>query len=228
VRVDRFFVDLRAGDRLVLCTDGLSNYVSGAEIGEFASNYDAEDLPLGLIACANERGGGDNCTVVTVSVPAGGQPQFDGAPTRPDKLRSVRFLESIDLFSELDFQELITAAQFITGQVARVDDKVIAREDAVDGMYVVMSGVLAVEIDGMELNRVEAGDHFGEFALFGSPLRSADVRCLEDAKLLHISSENLERLVVAYPEIGNKILRALLSRTSKIIQDMLAAEEGAS
>ena len=65
VKVDLTFQELRAGDAVVLCSDGLSGQVRREEIGAIVG--DALDLPAAcdrLIALANERGGPDNITVV--------------------------------------------------------------------------------------------------------------------------------------------------------------------
>lgn len=56
---------LENNDVLLLCSDGLSNYVSDEEIASIV-NSEAKDISLAsrrLIEAANERGGGDNVTV---------------------------------------------------------------------------------------------------------------------------------------------------------------------
>ncbi len=58
-------LELRRGDRLILCSDGLSNKLTPEEMRETVC--DATSLNLActkLIALANERGGEDNSTVV--------------------------------------------------------------------------------------------------------------------------------------------------------------------
>lgn len=66
VRVDLTSQQLRRGDALVLCSDGLSGQVSREEITERVadSNKNLPDICTELIDLANERGGPDNITVV--------------------------------------------------------------------------------------------------------------------------------------------------------------------
>src|SRR2546427_6434820 len=63
VKVDLTYQEVRKGDMLVLCSDGLSGQVKKEEIAEVTTH--APDLLVAcdrLIALANERGGPDNIT----------------------------------------------------------------------------------------------------------------------------------------------------------------------
>jgi len=65
--------ELRAGDRFVLCSDGLTDHVTDAEITqsliEAGDDPDSlRDAPRALVNLANERGGRDNITVVIATV----------------------------------------------------------------------------------------------------------------------------------------------------------------
>ncbi len=64
---------LQTGDRLLLCTDGLTDLVSDEEIAEILRLPDLDAVPDTLIERANARGGRDNITVVVleaVDIPA--------------------------------------------------------------------------------------------------------------------------------------------------------------
>src|SRR6059036_276384 len=76
VKVDLTHQEVRRGDILVLCSDGLSGSVKKEEIAEFATRErDLQAACDRLIALANERGGPDNITVVLA--------RFDGEGLRP-------------------------------------------------------------------------------------------------------------------------------------------------
>lgn len=58
---------LNTNDTLLLCTDGLTNYVPEANIYEIFKQNDLALVSETLVAKANENGGGDNITVVTLT-----------------------------------------------------------------------------------------------------------------------------------------------------------------
>ncbi|OLC06416.1 MAG: hypothetical protein AUH42_05765 [Gemmatimonadetes bacterium 13_1_40CM_70_11] len=83
VKVDLTHQEIRRGDVLVLCSDGLSGLVKKEEIAEIVGR--ASDLAQAcerLIAMANARGGPDNITVIVA--------RFDG-----DGLRSAEAQEEV-------------------------------------------------------------------------------------------------------------------------------------
>lgn len=68
VELDTFSVTVEVGDCFLLCSDGMSNHLSNPEIEEVLKDTYYRETPGRLIEMANERGGDDNITVVTVYV----------------------------------------------------------------------------------------------------------------------------------------------------------------
>ncbi len=66
VDADFFDVDFNDGDRLLLCTDGLSNLVSEKDIYECITADGFDDCSQRLISLANKNGGNDNITAVVI------------------------------------------------------------------------------------------------------------------------------------------------------------------
>jgi len=65
-RIDEFEVDLRAGDVLLLCSDGLSGAVPPEAISKALGRADPDDAAAKLIAEARKHGGPDNITAVVL------------------------------------------------------------------------------------------------------------------------------------------------------------------
>ena len=70
VNVDTAILPIEAGDRILLCSDGLSDMVSEAGISEILAEFpdDPERAARGLLSAALDAGGNDNITVVVVDV----------------------------------------------------------------------------------------------------------------------------------------------------------------
>jgi PPM family protein phosphatase len=64
IQPDIFVESLRADDRLLLCSDGLSRHVKPEEIATTATGEDVRDAASALVDLANARGGEDNVTVL--------------------------------------------------------------------------------------------------------------------------------------------------------------------
>lgn len=59
---------LEPGDRIILCTDGLTDLLSEDEIKEIILNHPEEDVVKQLVKKAKQKGGNDNITVILVNV----------------------------------------------------------------------------------------------------------------------------------------------------------------
>ena len=69
VMADFFEAELTAGNRIIMCSDGLSNMVDDNEIEEIiSSGLDIEDKTRKLLDRANENGGKDNIAVVIIEL----------------------------------------------------------------------------------------------------------------------------------------------------------------
>jgi serine/threonine protein phosphatase PrpC len=70
VEVDTAVVPVQAGDRFLLCSDGLSDMISEAKIGELLADApgDPEKPARHLVSAALDAGGADNVTVIVVDI----------------------------------------------------------------------------------------------------------------------------------------------------------------
>ena len=66
--------DLKRGDQLVLCSDGLWGKVDAEEIKELAERFTPQVACESLVRLANARGGEDNITVIVASFSGDGLP----------------------------------------------------------------------------------------------------------------------------------------------------------
>ncbi len=84
VEADMWELELHTGDRVLLCSDGLSNEVGIDEMAEILRTVDdPEQAAERLVEAANEHGGADNITVVVVDVQVGEEGQGTVAKVTP-------------------------------------------------------------------------------------------------------------------------------------------------
>jgi PPM family protein phosphatase len=107
VEVDTFEIRVRDGDRLLLCSDGLTSMVPDRRIEEILTDEsDPQRAGDRLIALANEAGGEDNITVVIVDIGEGVKPVASSAtetepqreptdPTGPETLQPVKASDDV-------------------------------------------------------------------------------------------------------------------------------------
>ena len=68
VEIDTVIRDVKAGDRFLLCSDGLSNFLESTEIAKSLSTQELQDAAQDLVDIAIERGGDDNITLIVIEV----------------------------------------------------------------------------------------------------------------------------------------------------------------
>jgi len=94
------------GDVLLICSDGLSNKVSAANMQQIViDNYDSlEQACAALVTLANENGGEDNITVVLAKISGDDLPEAEGEEVQ---------LELVDLGNIHDTADQDTTAEII-------------------------------------------------------------------------------------------------------------------
>lgn len=65
IEIDFFEVELKENDRILMCSDGLTDMLEDGEIFEIIESFqDTKDAVEELVTAANEYGGNDNITVI--------------------------------------------------------------------------------------------------------------------------------------------------------------------
>lgn len=102
------------------------------------------------------------------------------------------------------------------GRVCHDGERVVGQGEPADCMYIVQEGkveVLVEKPDGdVRLAVLDAGDVFGEMALFSKAPRSATVRALGEARLLRVDKEGFLRRVHEDPSLAFRILQKMAAR----------------
>lgn len=78
---DLYSRTLTEGDRLILCSDGLTRHVESAEIARVSMRSNSpDDIAVSLVEAANQRGGEDNISVVVIVFERAEDSEVETAP----------------------------------------------------------------------------------------------------------------------------------------------------
>ncbi|HJL14456.1 MAG TPA: cyclic nucleotide-binding domain-containing protein [Sandaracinaceae bacterium LLY-WYZ-13_1] len=226
VLVDTLVFDVLPGDTLLLCSDGLHGYVKGPSELASALRPDAlEGIAPQLVHTANERGGADNITALTVRATSP-VPESKAQHERISRVTAeLEALSHIVLFSELDMKELVKVANAFDHRDHRADEVVVHEGDVAETLFVIVSGTASVTRNGTDIAILRAGDHFGEMALLSRRPRSATVRTLDPCSMLALERDRFYELMGADPVIAAKFLWRLAQTLSLRLDDVYLLQE---
>ena len=217
VEPDTLVLDLTAGDRFLLCSDGLCGYFEEdlEGLGRRLGNPDADVACKSLVDASNERGGKDNITSVIVTV--GDVTSRD--ETRAKQLQLKRdILARMPLFRPLNDREILRVLQ-VTDVCRYQNGEIIINEgDKGEELFIMLSGQATVIRNGAELATFNAGDHFGEMALVRSQPRSATVRSSGKSELMVIRRAEFFEILRKEHQLAVKLLWQFLG----VLADRLA------
>jgi serine/threonine protein phosphatase PrpC len=207
VRPDTLVFDLLPSDTLLLCSDGLTKYLeSNDELSAFLDADEVGDASGRLVDLANERGGGDN--VSTVVLRAVGENEDEvGDTTRTTEVNlKLDTLRHVVLFRHLDMSEQCKVLSIVRAVDVAPGDVIMREGETSDALYAIIKGQIDVERSGASIRVLQAGEHFGEMALFNARPRSATVRAKTSARLLVVERVRFNELLRKEPQLGVKLL----------------------
>jgi MFS family permease len=121
---------------------------------------------------------------------------------RPDPAIAERaaLLRAHPIFQPLADGTLEQLARALDPVEAAAGADIIQQGDRGDRIYVVVTGELAVDVDGRAGGRLGAGDVFGEIALLRDVPRTATVRAATAAELLTLGRDEFLAAVTGHPK----------------------------
>ena len=222
VDVDVVFFELQPGDSFLLCSDGLTDYLSGSEILDYIKRYDDGAIVDAMIDEAKQRGGRDNITALYVHLATAEEELPEMRPTtRIDTMRKINFLAEMLLFKELSRVELLRMLRVVYEQFYHQGDVIVQQGERSAAIYLIVEGRVAVSRDHKHLATLETGEHFGELSLFENSTSSVTVHSASDETLLlAIPIQQFRDLIQDDLKLGNKLLWNVLRQLARHMEHM--------
>lgn len=132
-------------------------------------------------------------------------------------LESILLLKQVPIFEMLRTDQLRYAVPLLETVEWVRGERVFDLGEPSDDMYIIVSGRVGISVNPdptkkIFIAEIKAGECFGEMGILDELPRSATVHVLEDTKALALGKEKLRGLLLAYPEFGLGMLRAMSLR----------------
>jgi hypothetical protein len=206
IRLETLHFELASGDRLVLCSDGLTGYLSEEDIAKVCQATPAMQIPHKLIQAANQCGGADNISVILVEVDASGPADAEAAADLEQRLKC---LHAVPLFRKLSFVELLRVMGIARTVTREAGEMIITEGEPSGWLYVNLTGLVKVVKKGHGLASLPPGSLFGEMGFLDANPRSADVQAEENVRLLAIPRDGLLELLRSDRTLAVRVLWGL-------------------
>jgi CRP/FNR family cyclic AMP-dependent transcriptional regulator len=141
----------------------------------------------------------------------------------------IELLRGHSILGQLPADTIEQLSTYVTRRRVQRGTTIFAKGDAGQGLMAVVRGSVRISLPaagGREvvLNRIQAGEVFGEMALLDGQPRSADATAIEDCELLVLDRRDLLHLVRQKPQVAVKLIEvvcARLRRTNEQVEDAM-------
>lgn len=218
VEPDTMVIDLIAGDRFLLCTDGLCGYFEEdlETLGRYLAIPDADEAARRMIEAANELGGKDNITAVIVTVGDASARDVN----RAQQLQLKReLLARMPLFRPLSDRELLRVLEVTDVATYQHGERVITEGEKGEELFIVLRGAVKVMRGDVVLTTLKPGDHVGEMALVRSQPRSATVVSDGVSELMVIRRSDFYDILRKEHQLAVKLLWQFLGVLADRLED---------
>jgi len=127
-------------------------------------------------------------------------------------LDKLFFLKKAPLFKNVPGNYLVSVAKIAQAIQLKGGEILFQQGDQGDAMYLVCSGSISVQINGVEVAQMEVGDALGEMAILDRAPRSASCIAKKDTELLRIADQDFETLVKSQTSVALAVFRTLAER----------------
>ncbi len=130
------------------------------------------------------------------------------------------YLHKIDLFRDLSHDEMEALVKMTRMTTVEKGSTIYRQDDKAQGLFLLKTGrvrLSRITPSGKKLDLavLEPGTFFGEMPLLAERMRNAYAEAMEDCLLCVMSQHDIERLVLAQPQVGLRIIGVLSRRLAE-------------
>ncbi len=204
VIVDTLVLDIVAGDTIMLCSDGLAQYVRHpSDLSGMMGANDGASIPHRLIDYANQAGGSDNITAILVRSVYPAKTEREKQRTNEVK-KDIDALRHVEVLREMTMAEVVQLSQVFQEMHFAPGALMVREQEASERFFVIVEGEAEVYRGDRRIASLKAGTHFGEMALLNRRPRSATVRAATPIRALASDREPLYEFLLQEPRIATK------------------------
>ncbi|MCI0488026.1 MAG: mechanosensitive ion channel family protein [Blastocatellia bacterium] len=135
----------------------------------------------------------------------------------------ARVIDSVEIFEPLTREEREKVIASLARYVYAPGEEILRRGAAGDSMFVIRRGKAEVQAPAangkpQRVAVLEAGDFFGEMALFTGEPRTADVQALEEVEVFEIKKSAIEQLFCDNEKLAEAFSRKIAERQARLAE----------
>jgi len=118
----------------------------------------------------------------------------------------------MSLFADLTGPQLEAVAHTFDEDFFDQGTRILRRNFAGSGFYVIIEGEAVVQVDGKEIATLSRGDFFGDISALLNELPSADVTATRPLRCAVLAAEELDGILHTYPTVAIRMLKSMARR----------------
>ncbi|MBI5184607.1 MAG: HEAT repeat domain-containing protein [Nitrospinae bacterium] len=139
--------------------------------------------------------------------------EYKGVPM--NIAQKVMAFKKVKLFESLPGEILMTIAEESETREMIKGAKIVSTGEASDGLYIIASGTVRIEINGQPVRTLGESDFFGEVGLLDDSARAADAVANEDGLLFFIGKETFGAITEDLPEVMRAVVKTIIGYLKK-------------
>jgi signal transduction histidine kinase len=124
----------------------------------------------------------------------------------------INILRKVEIFSETADSVLVEIATVLKEVRFKQNQTIFKKGEEGDAMFIISEGSVRVHDGNYILSRLNAGQVFGEFALFDKEMRSASVTAEEPSILFKLGQYDFYKIMADKGEVVKGVLRKVIRR----------------